>query len=194
VRLVDVLLPSFVDQLLEHGRSPAEIPEISAAGSARWVTALASGALSVLSSGTQGLADDAFLAHGYAYLRVSAPDRHAVYLRVTAQSVMTPWLVDSPAVVLTIAGTVALEMYQELSDMQAGRPQYARSFGPEQGFAVHPGTLCATQGSDDGLQLLAAVRPLLDTGERLSGDEYAAAAWRARWVLEELASVRAGGC
>ncbi|MGI5144269.1 hypothetical protein [Streptomyces sp. CA-106110] len=189
---MDALLPSFVDQLLAHGRDPGQIPEISAVATAGWLAALACRLLSALSSGTPGSAD-AFLAHGYAYLPVLVADRHAVYLRVTAQSAMTPWLVDTPAVVCTVAGTVALEMYQELSDMQAGRPQYARSFGPEQVFAVHPGTLCATQGSDDGLQVLAAVRPLLDTGERLSGDEYAAAAWRARWVLEELACAPTGG-
>ncbi|GAA3825239.1 hypothetical protein [Streptomyces chiangmaiensis] len=188
---MEALLPSFVDQLLEHGQDPGEIPEISAIGRTGWLTALASRVVSVLSSETHGSAD-AFLAHGYAYLPVSVPDRHAVYLRVAAQSAMTPWLVDSPAVVLTAAGTVALEMYQEPSDMQAGRPQYARSFGPEQVFAVHSGTLCATQSSDDGLQVLAA-HATLDTGERLSGDEYAAAAWRARWVLEELASAPVGG-
>ncbi|MGV4891564.1 hypothetical protein ACSR0Z_34260 [Streptomyces viridosporus] len=73
----------------------------------------------------------AFLAHGYAYLPVPSVNDHALYLRMAAQSVMTPWPVDAPSVVLTIAGTVDLEVYQEPGDMQAGRPQYARSFGTD---------------------------------------------------------------
>ncbi|AVH54614.1 hypothetical protein C4B68_00830 [Streptomyces dengpaensis] len=116
-----------------------------------------------------------------------------VYLRIAAQPTMTPWPVNTPSVVLTAAGTVALEMYQEPSDLQAHRPQYARSFGPEQVLAVHPGTLCAMQSSDDGLQVLATARTTPDTDERLSGDEYAAAARRARWTLESLTSAPAGG-
>ncbi|MFJ2566564.1 hypothetical protein ACIO02_27145 [Streptomyces sp. NPDC087568] len=149
-----------------------------------WLAPFATRILSALDIGRPRPAS-ALLAHGYAYLPIPNVDGHALYLRLAAQCVMTPWPVDAPTVVLTIAGTVALEVYQEPKDMQAGRPQYARSFGAEQVFAVHPGTLCATQSSIDGLQVLATSRALVAADE-LAGDEYAAAARRACWVLESL--------
>ncbi|MEV8568128.1 hypothetical protein AB0436_21545 [Streptomyces sp. NPDC051322] len=187
-----VLLPAFVDQLLEQGRDPGGIPDIPVAAATGWLAPLTSRILSVLDTGTYRSAG-AFLAHGYTYLPVLAKADCGVYLRVAAKSSMSPWPVDAPSVVLVVAGTTAMEMYQEPDDLRGGRPQYARSFGAEQVFAVYPGALCATQSSDDGLQILATNRPPADADEALSGDEFAAAARRARWMLESVGSMPAGG-
>ncbi|PWJ08005.1 hypothetical protein DKG34_05640 [Streptomyces sp. NWU49] len=178
------LLPAFAEQFLTQSRDPAEIPAIRAPAPAGWLAPSATRILSALAIGRPACA---FLAHGYAYLPVPSVNDHALYLRMAAQSVMTPWPVDAPAVVLTVAGTVDLEVYQEPGDMQAGRPQYARSFGTEQVFAIHPGTLCATQSSIDGVQVLATTRALTGADE-LAGDEHAAVAQQARRVLEDLPS------
>jgi hypothetical protein len=183
---VDVLLPPFVDWLLDQGRDPGENPEIPVASTTGWLGPLAARILSVPDTGTHQPAD-AFLAHGYVHVPLPAPGGRAFYLRLASHSAMEPWPVLATSVVLTVAGTVALEMYQEVADSLAGRPQYARSFGPEQVFAVHPGTQCSTQSSPDGVQVLAAASTSARVGTSLTGDEYAAAAQRARWVLEGLA-------
>ncbi|MET8218107.1 hypothetical protein [Streptomyces hirsutus] len=190
---MNALLPAFADQLLKQGRDPSEIPAVSLPDPTDWLAPLATSVLSALTIGTPRPAC-VLLAHGCAYLPIPSPDDQVLYLRMAVQSVMTPWPVDAPTVVLTVAGTVALEVYQEPGDMQAGRPQYARSFGAEQVFAVHPGTLCATRSSIDGVQVLATSRALAGT-DALAGDEYAALARRARRVLESLPSaLREGRC
>jgi hypothetical protein len=184
--IVDALLPAFVDQLLDQGRDPSEIPQILVSEASSWLAPLAARVLSALNTTAPAPESDAFLAHGHVHLPLPTPDDRAVYLRVAAHSAMEPWPVLATSVVLTVAGTVTLEMYQEVADSLAERPQYARSFGPEQVFAVHPDTLCATQSSADGLQVLATANPMPPAGMLLSGDEYAAAAHRARWALEAL--------
>ncbi|WP_210590795.1 hypothetical protein [Streptomyces sp. GESEQ-35] len=180
------LLPGFVDRLLDQGSDPGEIPEVPVSSATGWLGPLAARILSVPSAGTHRPAD-AFLAHGYVHLPLPAPDGRPVYLRLGSRSAMVPWPVLATSVVLTVAGSVALEMYQEVADSLAGRPQYARSFGPEQVFAVHPGTQCATQSSPGGVQVLAAASTSPRVGTSLTGDAYAAAVQRARWVLEGLA-------
>lgn len=189
---MDALLPVFVDQLLDQGRDPCEIPEIPVSSTVGWLGPLATRVLCVLDTNKHQRAQ-AFLAHGYVYLPLPSPDGRAVYLRVTSHSALEPWPVLSTSVVLTLAGTVALEMYQEVDDSVAGRPQYARGFGPEQVFAVHPDTLCATQSSPDGVQVLAAVLPTPRSGTSLTADEYEEAADRAYRTLEGLAHRAPGG-
>lgn len=188
---MNALLPAFVDQLLKQGREPAEIPAISAQAATCWLAPLVTRILGALSTDRPRPAI-AFLAHGHFYLPLPSPDDHALYLRMAAQSVMTPWSVDAPTVVLTVAGTVNLEVYQEPGDMRAGNPQYARSFATEQVFAVHQGTLCATQSSINAVQVLATSGALACADE-LSSEEYAAAARRARRALESPPSDVAGG-
>lgn len=191
---MDALLPAFVDQLLDHGSDPREVPEIPVSSASRWLGPLATRILGLLDTGMQQRAS-AFLAHGYVYLPLPAPDGRAVYLRVASHSALEPWPVLATSVVLTLAGTVTLEMYQEVDDSMAGRPQYARALGPEQVFSVHPDTLCATQSSPDGVQVLAALLPTPRSGTSLTEDEYAAVAYRAFWTLEGLAHrVPAGDC
>ncbi|MFD7054253.1 hypothetical protein ACFWBS_35660 [Streptomyces mirabilis] len=190
---MNALLPAFVDRLLDQGLDPGEIPEVPVSSATGWLGPLAARILSVPNSGMPQPAD-AFLAHGYVHLPLPAPGDRAVYLRLASHSAMEPWPVLATSVVLTVAGTVALEMYQEVADSLSGRPQYARSFGPEQVFAVHPGTQCSTQSSPDGVQVLAAASTSPRVGTSLTGDEYAAATQRARWVLEGLAQgAPAGG-
>ncbi|MFF4750512.1 hypothetical protein ACWD5R_17860 [Streptomyces sp. NPDC002514] len=186
---MDALLPAFVDRLLGQGPDPCEIPVSATAG---WLGPLATRVLSVVETITDQRVQ-AFLAHGYVYLPLPAPDGRGVYLRVASHSAMEPWPVLTTSVVLTIAGTVAVEMYQEVDDSLAGRPQYARSFGPEQVFAVHPDTLCATQSSPDGVQVLATVLPTPRSGEPLTEDEYAAAVYRVYRTLEGLRHGTAAG-
>ncbi|MGW1728884.1 hypothetical protein ACWCQK_39220 [Streptomyces sp. NPDC002306] len=183
---MNALLPAFVDQLLDQGRDPVEIPDISVSSAAGWLGPLATRILGVPDFGTCQAAD-AFLAHGYVHIPLPAPGGHAVYLRLASHCAMEPWPVRATSVVLTVAGTVALEMYQEAADALAGRPQYARSFGPEHVFAVHPGTQCSTQNSPAGMHLLVAASASPQAGTLLTDDEYAAAAQRARWVLESVA-------
>jgi hypothetical protein len=181
---VNSLLPAFAEPLLNQGRDPAEIPALASPPPAGWLAPLATRLLSALNAGRPTYS---CLAHGYTYLRIPNLDPHVLYLRMAAQSVMTPWPVEAPAVVLTVAGTVELEVYQEPEDMQAGRPQYARSFGPEQVFAVHPGALCATRSSIDGMQVVAASHAIADA-DLLVGDEHAGVVQRVRMTLESLPS------
>ncbi|MER6090023.1 hypothetical protein [Streptomyces bluensis] len=189
---MDALLPVFVDRLLDQGRDPGEIPKIPVSSATGWLGPFAARVLSALGTGAQEPAD-AFLAHGYVHLPLAAPHGRAVHLRLAAHTAMESWPVLATSVVLTVTGTVALEMYREVADSLQGRPQYARSFGPEQMFAVHPGTQCSTQSSPDGVQVLAAASPTPRVGTLLSGDEYRAAVQRTRWSLEGLAQFTPAG-
>ncbi|MFD7282152.1 hypothetical protein ACFV80_35275 [Streptomyces sp. NPDC059862] len=175
---MDALLPAFAEELLNQGCAPGEIPELPVAEVTGWLAPLVGRLLSVLDTCTPL---DAFLAHGY------------VCLRVAAHSAMTVWRVPAAAVVLTVAGTVALEMYQDPDGMEGGHPQYVRSFGPEQIFAAHPGTLCATRSSPDGLQLLATDPFAPETVDRLADEECAAAVERVRWTLDGIVGIAAAG-
>ncbi|MFJ9585329.1 hypothetical protein [Streptomyces acidicola] len=189
---MDALLPAFVDRLLDQGRDPGEIPEIPVSSATGWLGPLAARVLSALGTGAHEPADG-FLAHGHVHLPLSALNGRAVHLRLAAHTGMEPWPVLATSAVLTVAGTVDLEMYQEVADSLRGRPRYARSFGPEQMFAVHPGTQCSTQSSPDSVQVLAAASPTPRVGTPLSGDEYTAAVQRTRWSLEGLAHCTPAG-
>ncbi|MFF7130451.1 hypothetical protein [Streptomyces sp. NPDC008240] len=189
--LVDALLPDFVGQLLAQGRDPSQIPSVPVAATTGWLAPLASRIVHVLDTGTCSSAG-AYLAHGYAYLPLVVPDDHTVYVRVSHTRGMTPWPVNALSVVLTLAGATQLEMYQKPDDVRAGRPQYVRRFGAEQVFAVHPGALCATQGTVYTVQVLATTEPPAKREEVLSGDAYAAFARRARRRLEALCLAGAG--
>ncbi|MFE1206305.1 hypothetical protein ACFW5V_31980 [Streptomyces sp. NPDC058762] len=184
---MDALLPAFVDGLLGQGRDPGDVPDIAVAEARGWLAPLAERLLVALAMCEPHADNHVFLAHGYAHVPLSGTTR-ATYLRVAAQSAMTAWLVPAPSVVLMVAGTTALETYQDTTDLFNARPSYARSFGPDQFFGVHPGTPCATQSSPDGIQVLAStvsVEP--DTSDWLSGDEGAATVKQARYTLESIA-------
>ncbi|MFF4256681.1 hypothetical protein ACFY1L_36395 [Streptomyces sp. NPDC001663] len=177
------VLPAFVLQLLDQSKDPAEIPQIDPSHAEGWLGMLASRILSVSDTGTYR-AEGSFLAHGYAHLPVELPDGPLTYLRVTTQSGLVPWPVLATSVVLTLSGSMELEMYQEEAESLAQWPRYERVFGPEAGFAVHAGTRCATRSSADALHLLAVALPAKLGGSPLTPDEYSRAAHRAREVLE----------
>lgn len=186
------VLPAFVPQLLNQSKDPTEIPQIDPSHAEGWLSMLASRILSVLDTGTYR-ADGSFLAHGYAHLPVGLPDGPLTYLRVTTQSGLAPWPVRATSVVLTLSGSLELEMYQEMDDSLAQWPRYASLFGPEEVFAVHAETLCATRSSSDALHLLAIERPAKPGGSPLTPDEYSRAAHRAREVLEGVSLASAAG-
>ncbi|MFF3747515.1 hypothetical protein [Streptomyces kronopolitis] len=186
----DVLLPSFVGQLLEHGRDPGEVPEIPARAATGWLVPLAVRVLSVLGPHVQ---ERAFLAHGYAHLPLPSGDDRATYLRIATHCAMTPWSLPTTAVVLTITGTTSLKMYQDPADQTADRPQYLREFGPEQVFAIHPGTLGATQSSPAGLHVLASRRCAAGRGSPITSHARAATVRRARRKLEDLVHMSSTG-
>lgn len=186
------ILPAFVQPLLDQSTDPGEIPPIDPSHVLGWRASLASRILSVFDTGSYR-ADGSFLAHGYTHLPVSLPDGPTVYLRMAAQSGLLPWPVLATSVVLTIAGALELEMYQEVADSLAQRPYYARVFRPEEVFAVHAETLCATRSSVDALQLLAFASSENLGGSPLTRDEYTRAAQRAREVLESVSLAAAGG-
>ncbi|MEU9355018.1 hypothetical protein AB0D65_29485 [Streptomyces griseoloalbus] len=191
---MDAFLPAFVDRLLDQSRDPGDVPDIAVTESTGWLVPLANRLLGALATGEPAADKHAFLAHGYVHLPLTGDAVRPTYLRVAAQSVMTPWLVSAPSVVLMIAGTVALEMYQDTTDLYAGAPQYARSFGHEQFFSLHPGTPCATQSSPDGIQVIASTAPVEpEPSDWLGGDEYAATVEQARFALEGVAASTAGG-
>lgn len=192
-RMTDGLLPAFVDRLLDLGRGSGEIPEIPVADVAGWLTPLVIRLRSLMEQGMPCAPSGAFLAHGYAHLPLPARDGRGIYLRLAHGAAMKPWPVAAASVVLTVSGTVALEMYRRPEDLRAGRPQYARSFGPEQVFAAYPGTLCALQSSTDGMQVLAVTRPEEVSAGTLTFNEYAAVAQRARRALKVLVGAGVGG-
>ncbi|MEH0576814.1 hypothetical protein [Streptomyces sp. B21-108] len=187
------ILPAFVNQLLDQSQDPAEIPKIEPSASIGWLVPLASWILSVFDTGSYR-ADGSFLAHCYVHLPLSLPDGPTAYLRVTAKSGMEPWPVLATSVVLTIAGSLELEMYQEVTDSLAQQPHYARVCGPEEVFAIHADTLCATRSSADALHLLVMAPSAKPGGSPLNPDEYTKAAHRAREILESVSlTATAGG-
>jgi hypothetical protein len=176
------LLPAFVNQLLEHRQGPREIPEIPIGSATGWLGPLASATVRVLDTGSYR-APGAFFAHGYAHLPLPAPGGHFVHLRLWDHTGMAAWPVSVTSVVLTVTGTLELEMYRDAAAARATRPQYARSFGAEQVFTVHEGTLCTTEASPDALQVLIT-QALEADGVPLTGGQYRAAA-RSAWSMLE---------
>ncbi|MEU0836040.1 hypothetical protein [Streptomyces sp. NPDC005969] len=190
---MDALLPAFVDRLLDHGRDPGNVPEIPVSDATGWLTPLVARLAGLMEHGMPGAPAGAFLAHGYAHLPLPARDGRGIYLRLSFRSGMTPWPVTATSVVLTVAGSVALEMYQRPEDVAAGRPEYVRTFGPEQVFAAHPGTLCALQSSADCVEVLAVTQREAVPAAMLAFDEYAVVAQRARRALRGLVGASSGG-
>ncbi|MFI5799057.1 hypothetical protein [Streptomyces sp. NPDC051677] len=187
------ILPDFVNQLLDQSQDPAEIPKIGPSAAIGWLAPLASRILSVFDTGSYR-ADGSFLAHSYVHLPLSLPEGPTAYLRMTAKSGMEPWPVLATSVVLTIAGSLELEMYQEAADSLAQQPHYARTCGPEEVFAVHADTLCATRSSAHALHLLAIAPSAKPGGSPLNPDEYTRGAHRAREILESVSlNATAGG-
>lgn len=193
--MTDAFLPAFVDRLLSQGRDPGDVPEIPVAEATGWLAPLVSGLLSLTEQGIPGTTAGAFLAHGYAHLSLPARDGRGVYLRLASGCgyARTPWPVAATSVVLTVAGSVDLEMYQRPEDLETGCSQYARSVGPEQAFAVHAGTLCALRSAAGGVQVLAVAQPDDDPGGVLIFQEKATVVQRARRILENLAGAGVGG-
>lgn len=181
-RIEGSLLPAFVTQLLQDGKGPGEIPEVPIGSATGWLGPLASAMLRVLDTGSYR-APDAFFAHGYAHLPIPAPAGHFVGLRLWDHTGTAAWPVSVTSVVLTVTGTLELEMYPDAAAARAARPQYARSFGAEEIFAVHEGTLCTTEASPDALQVLITPAPEAG-GVPLTGGQYRTAARSARSKLE----------
>ncbi|MGW3633476.1 hypothetical protein ACWD7F_25530 [Streptomyces sp. NPDC005122] len=186
-------IPAFVEQLLDQGSTPDEIPDIPAADTVGWLDPLTAHLLDLMKTGMPGAPAGAFLAHGYAHLPLPARDGPGLYLRMAYGTAVAAWPVLSPSVVLTVDGTVDLEMFQRRQDLMAGIPQYARRFGPEEFFAVHPGTLCTLQSSAGGLQVLAATEPEPAPSGVLTFAEHGAAAQRIRRALEAIRGAHVSG-
>ncbi|WP_405914560.1 hypothetical protein [Streptomyces sp. NBC_00728] len=186
-------IPAFVDHLLDQGSTPDGIPEIRVSDATGWLTPLTTQLLNLMDNGMQGAPVGAFLAHGYAHLPLPARDGRGLYLRMAYGTAVIRWPVAFPSVVLTVHGTLDLEMYPCTEDLLAGRPQYARRFGPEEIFAVHPGALCTLQSSADGLQALAVTQPEAKPASALTFAEHGAVAERARRILEGIYGARPVG-
>ncbi|MEV0528570.1 hypothetical protein AB0I66_34625 [Streptomyces sp. NPDC050439] len=189
---MDVLLPALVDRLLGHGPDPGEIPEVPADDVTGWLVPLATRLLGLLEQRTPK-APNAFLAHGFACLPLTSHDGGSLSLRLAYEPAWTPWPITSSAVVLTVTGSLGLEVYQRPDDVQACRPQYARTFGPEQVFAAHPGTLCALRSSPGAMHVLAAAQPEAGPIGPVPFDGAAVLAHRARWVLQRAVGAGCGG-
>ncbi|MEV6758400.1 hypothetical protein [Streptomyces sp. NPDC051214] len=189
---MDALLPAVVNRLLGHGQDPGEIPEVPAADVTGWLAPLASRLLSLVERGVPQ-ASNAFLAHGFACLPLTRHDGRSIYLRLAYEPVWTPWPLTSTSVILTVTGSLGLEVYQRPDDVQACRPQFARTFGPEQVFAAHPGTLCALRSSPGAMHVLAAAQPEAGPIGPVPFDGAAVLAHRARWVLERAVGPGVGG-
>ncbi|MGW5736400.1 MULTISPECIES: hypothetical protein [Streptomyces] len=183
---MDSLLPAFVDQLLDQGRDPNAIPEIPVADATGWLTPLAAKLLSLMEKGLTGAPSRAFLAHGFACLPLPALDGRGVYLRLAHGSPMTAWPIASTSVVLTLTGSLDLEMYQGPQDVRTCNPQYVRSFGPGEAFAAHAGTLCQLQSSPTGTQVLAVRQYEAAPAGAMSPFEHADVVQRARRALERV--------
>ncbi|MGW7199397.1 hypothetical protein [Streptomyces chryseus] len=182
-----------MNELLNQERDAGDVADIPVADATGWLPQLVTGLHGVLRHGMPAAPSRAYLAHGYAHLPLPARDGCGIYLRMAYGSSMTPWPIASTSVVLTVAGTVALEVYQNAQDMQAGRPQYMRTFRPEEVFAAHPGTQCALQSSAGGVHVLAAAQPEYLAADALTFHEHVAVAQRARRVLAHLVSAGVGG-
>ncbi|MFE3638166.1 hypothetical protein [Streptomyces sp. NPDC059168] len=188
---MDAVLPGFITSLLAQSRDPSDVPDIAVSAARDWHAPLAARVLQLLN--TQTPMPGAFLAHGYAHLPLPVPDPLTAYLRVSDTRAMTAWSASAPAALLTLAGVTHLEMYRKADEMCGGHPQYARAFGPGEFFAVHPGTLCATTGSETTVQLLATTGPAAVPGAALAGVTCAAFTQRARRRLEQVALTPVGG-
>ncbi|MGW1396683.1 hypothetical protein ACWD6Q_34065 [Streptomyces nigra] len=186
---MDAVLPRFVTQLLAQSRDPGDVPDVAVSDARAWTAPLAARLLRLLNSPP---ASGPFLAHGYVHISLPVPEQCTAYLRVNDTPTMTAWPVTAPAVLLTLAGVTHLEVYRRADELCSGQPQYARSFGPGEFFAVHPGTLCATQGSDEMVQLLATAGPAAVTGSALAAVTCAAFTQRARRHLEQAALTPVG--
>lgn len=186
------ILPAFVHLLLGQSTAPGEIPAIDPSHVVGWRATLVARVLTVFDTGSYR-AEGSFLAHGYAHLPVPLAEGPAVYLRLATQCGTVPWPVPATSVVLTIAGSLKLEMYQEVAGSPAQQPSYTRVFRPEEAFAVHAGTLCATRSSVDALQLLAVAPPADPEGSALTRDEYTKVTRRARGILDGVSLAAAGG-
>ncbi|MFI5990262.1 hypothetical protein ACIBAC_00210 [Streptomyces sp. NPDC051362] len=186
-------VPAFVDQLLDQGGAPDDIPEISVADATGWHGPLAEQLLDLIEHGTSEAPAGAFLAHGYAHLPLPARDGRGLYLRMAYGSAVTRWPEMPTAVVLTVHGALYLEMYQAAEDVVSEQPQYSRHFGPGEFFAVHPGTVCTLQSSAGGLQVLAVTEPEHVPSGLLSFAEQGAVTQRVHRTLKEICAPRVGG-
>ncbi|MGQ4344103.1 hypothetical protein [Streptomyces sp. SAS_275] len=186
-------VPAFVDQLLDQGSTPDDIPEIYVADATGWHGPLAAQLLDLMEQGMPGAPTGAFFAHGYAHLPLPARDGRGLYLRMAYGSAVTMWPDMPTAVVLAVHGALYLEMYQDAEDLVSGRPQYARHFGPGEFFAVHPGTVCTLQSSAGGLQVLAVTEPEPVPSGLLSFAEHGAVTQRVHRTLKALCAARVGG-
>ncbi|MFD6821982.1 hypothetical protein ACFWC5_16650 [Streptomyces sp. NPDC060085] len=186
-------VPAFVDQLLDQGSTPGDIPEIPVANAAGWLSPLAVQLLDLVERGMPGAPAGAFLAHGYAHLPLRARDGCGLYLRMAYGSAVTRWPNMPTAVVLTVHGSLYLEMHQRIEDLVSGRPQYARHFGPGEFFAVHPGTVCTLQSSAGGLQILAVIEPESVPSGLLSFTERGAVIQRVHRTLKDICAAPVGG-
>ncbi|MFJ3309674.1 hypothetical protein ACIPSA_43060 [Streptomyces sp. NPDC086549] len=190
---MNAILPAFVSRLLQQGHEPGKVPDISQQATTGWLGPLASRILNGFDTRSHQAAGS-FSAYGYCHLPIPVADGQCAYLRLRKEFGWHSWPVLTTSVVLTMAGTVGLEVYQEVAGALAGQPQYVRSFGPEEVFAVHPGTHCSTRSESDNLQVLVTEQPLQAGRSPLSGDEYRAVAGEARRVLERLSlAATAGG-
>ncbi|UFQ99772.1 hypothetical protein KBP30_00305 [Streptomyces sp. Go40/10] len=143
--------------MLTYVRDPSHIPEILVSAATDWLRPLASRVLPFPDTGTYR-ATGSFLAHGFAYLPLQAPDAYTIYLRVSDTRAITRWQLHAPATVLTVAGTAALEMYRDPADVQSGHPQCARTLGAGEFFAAYPGAVYTTRATGSTVQVLAGAR------------------------------------
>ncbi|MFI7317142.1 hypothetical protein [Streptomyces venezuelae] len=187
------LLPAFVDRLLDQGRGPGGIPDVSVDEATGWLGPLARRLLHLMEDGMIGASSSAFVAHGFAHLPLPACEKRRLYIRLAHGSQMTMWPIASTSVVLTVAGTLNLEMYQRPEDIPADRPQYARAFRPEQALAAHPGTVCALHSSPGALQVLAQRQPEAGPIRPVAFGEHAILAQRARRILERVVDTTTEG-
>ncbi|MFE9559041.1 hypothetical protein ACFYOD_37045 [Streptomyces sp. NPDC006703] len=181
---MEALYPDFIDRLLSQGRDPHDIPVITAGATTDWLTRFAPTLLALLDQSSMVGPPGPYLAQHHVHLPLRTGDGPSLVLRVASSSAMAAWPVTTPTVVLTLAGTVELEMYRQQEDMEAGRPQYTRRFGPWEVFAAHPGTLCALQSSTGAVHILATGHRPGVPGERLPVTDADDAVARARAVLE----------
>ncbi|MFD4715334.1 hypothetical protein ACFWN5_37520 [Streptomyces sp. NPDC058430] len=154
-----VQLPAFVSRLQDQTREPGEVPAIPHSEAERWLQPLAGSLLDWINADCPGAPPEAFLAAGYAHLPLPATDGQGLYLRLSCGSTWCTWPIAATSVVLTLAGAVDFEMYAQPGDARSSSPQYARSFGPEEAFAAHVGTLCALRSRCYTMQVLATKRP-----------------------------------
>ncbi|MEY9937636.1 hypothetical protein [Streptacidiphilus sp. MAP5-3] len=165
IQLTDkaVPLPDFVRRLLGQTRAPDDIPRIAQEEAADWLLPLTEALLSWLRERESDAPCGVFLGHHCAHIPLPSADGKGLFLRVPLRSTWTAWPIDTTTVVLVVAGEVDVEVYPNQEDLRMGHPQYARSFGPEEVFATHVGTVCALRSRSTSLQVLATPRPGRDS-------------------------------